>query len=160
MKKITSAFFLLALAATLSSCYKGKQGADLPDQLIGLWSQTSFSYKAYKGSALIEEYTEATSEDEEITILFYKNGTFETYERSLEGGKWVTTEHVEGSCRYLPGTGTLIMEDQENGERSEATLLTLTEQHLIFSQSVSPASSNPEADRETFIADFKRAALK
>jgi len=156
MKKITSAFFLLALAATLSSCYKGKQGADLPDQLIGLWSQTSFSYKAYKGSALIEEYTEATSEDEEITILFYKNGTFETYERSREAGKWVITEHVKGTCRYLADTGILIMEDTENRERSEATIQTLTGQQLIISQSVSPASDNTEADREIFTTDFKR----
>lgn len=160
MKKNTYAVLLLILITTLSGCYKGKQENSLPDQMVGLWSQTSFHYKAYKGSAIIEEYTEATSEEEEITILFYKNGAFETYERSREDGRWVTTEHVKGTCRYLSDSGTLIMEDTENGERSEATILTLTGQQLTISQSVSPASNNPEADRETLITDFKRGALR
>ncbi|WP_018627226.1 lipocalin family protein [Niabella aurantiaca] len=160
MKKITYLLILIALAATLPNCYKGKQKLHLPDQILGLWSLTSFNYKAYKGSAIIEEYTEPAGDNEQITILFYKNGTFETYERRLEGGKWVTTEHVEGTCQYLPGTGILVMEDEANGERSEANVLTLTDQHLVFSQSVSPASHNPEADRETITSDFKRGALQ
>lgn len=158
MKKITYVFLLTTLAVTLSNCYKGKPEIYVPDPLLGLWSQTAFHYKAYKGSAIIEAYTEATDADEEITILFYKNGTFETYERSREEGRWVITEHVEGTCRYVPGTQTLIMEDTENGERSEAKVLTLTGQQLTISQSVSPASNNPEADSETFITDFKRGS--
>lgn len=155
MKKVTY-LLILATAITLASCYKGKQENNLPDQILGLWSQTSLNYKAYKGTALIEEYTEATKDDEQVTILFYKNGTFETNERSREDGKWEVTEHITGTCRYIPDTQTLIMEDTENGERSEAKVLTLTGQQLTISQSVSPASNNQEADSETFITDFKR----
>ncbi|SDC63520.1 hypothetical protein [Niabella drilacis] len=160
MKKITYLLTLTVLATTLPSCYKDRQETHLPDQIIGLWTQTSFHYKAYKGSAIIEEYTEAASEDKEITILFYKNGTFETYERNREDGRWVITEQAKGTCRYLPDTGALIMEDIENGEHSEANVLTLTSQQLTISQSTSPASNNPEADRETFTSDFKRGPLQ
>ena len=160
MKKVTYSLILTILAIPLPGCYKANPKSYLPDQLSGLWSQTSLHYKAYKGAELIEEYTEATEDDKQITILFYKNGTFETDERSREDGRWEVTEHITGTCRYIPDTGTLIMEDKTNGAYSEAKVLTLTGQQLTLSQSAAPASHNPKADKELFIADFTRGPFK
>ncbi|MBZ4188759.1 hypothetical protein [Niabella beijingensis] len=156
MKKITYPLLLVMIAVTVFNCTKNRQEISTPDALTGLWSETSLHYKAYKGTQVIEEYTEATAGDEQITIQFFEDGRFETYERSLEDGKWEVTWHARGTYIYTPGTGSLILENAEAGEHTEATVLTLSGQQLVFSQTASPASNNAEADKETFTFDFKR----
>jgi len=154
MKKIMYLFLLAVGTTSLFSCSKNKKEIPQPGRLTGLWSQTSFHYTAHKGTSIIEEYTTETGK--QITIRFFEDGRFETYERSLEEDVWEITAHVEGTYHYDAETGVLTMDDTESGEHATATVLTLSDQQLTFSQSASPTLHNTEADKEVFTFYFNR----
>ncbi|MBO9591738.1 MAG: lipocalin family protein [Niabella sp.] len=156
MKKITCLFLLAVCAISLLNCSKNKKEILQPGQLTGLWSQTSFNYKAYKAATIIEEYTNQTETGKQITIHFFNDGRFETYERSLQDGVWEVTEHVEGTYTYDADAGVLVMDDKAGGAHATATVLTLSDQQLTFFQAAAPPLDNAEADKEVFTFYFNR----
>lgn len=156
MKKIIPAFFLFATMAIAFSCSKKNNEIDGQQELIGLWMQQALDYKAYKGTTIIEEYSEQMAAHEEATFQFFENGNFEVYERNLEDGQWVVDHHAKGTFSYNAANKTIKTFSISGDEGAVFTALKKTTSELQLLLTQPPGSNNPAADKETFVYHYRK----